>query len=173
MQELRDIQAAELKRVADDAVQYFRQNIERRGVVFTGELLQDFETFMVENSEAIAVDISFQYYGRYKDMVSLGWKDAMPPVEVMEEYVAKVGVDKFAWVPGYEANDRVPARTIAVKRLAWAISMSFRDKSVRRKQGSWYNETKTKMVNVARRRIMDVTAKYLAEFMKDELEGGE
>lgn len=173
MQELRDIQAAELKRVADDAVGYFRQNIERRGVVFTGELLQDFETFMVQNSEAIAVDISFNFYGRLKDMKVLEWQATMPPIEVMEEYVAKVGVEKFAWVPGYEQSDKVPARTIAVKRIAWAISMSFRNKAVRRKQGNWYNQTKMEMVNIARRSIMNVTAQYLAEFVKDGLEGKE
>jgi hypothetical protein len=172
LDELRHLQARELREVADEAVRRFRQGIERQGINFTGTLADEFESFMAQNSEKIAVDISFNYYGRYKDMKTLGWTDAAPPVDVMEDYVRKVGVGKFAWVPGYENSDRTPALSVQVKRLAWAIAMSFKDKSVRRKQGSWYNETKMRMVNVARRRIMDVTAQYLATYVADGLENG-
>jgi hypothetical protein len=56
LDELRHLQARELREVADEAVRRFRQGIERQGINFTGTLADEFESFMAQNSEKIAVE---------------------------------------------------------------------------------------------------------------------
>lgn len=171
MKDLRELQSEELAAVVADAVGYFRDAIEAKGLVFTESLRDDFESFMVANSTVIAAEIHFNAYGRYKDMKTLHWGEAPPPLAAMIAFVEKVGVGKFAWVPGYEASGNVPTESVAIKRLARAIQYSFtRVITTRKYNGTWYNETKARMVNVARRRIFEVTAGYAVAVVKEELE---
>lgn len=170
MQDLLKLQADEIQKIADDSIKYFEEAIRKQGLILESELVDSFRSAMANRADVIAAEISFMYYGRYKDMKQLDWTATMPPVDVMEKYINKVGLGRFAWIPGYEDSNAVPVRTVAVKRLAWAISNSFKNRSVKRKQGSWYNKTKQRMVNVARRRIMDVTRDYLTGMVVEGFE---
>ena len=170
MQDLREIQTAELLDIAAEAVTYFQKAIEEKGLVFEDVLRTDFQYFISNNSTAIAAEIHFVSYGRYKDMKTLRWTDTPPPIDAMLEFVKKTGIDKFAWVPGYEKSGKVPAETIAIKRLARAIQYSFVNATTKKKyQGTWYASTKARMMNVARRRIMNVTALYTAQYVAKQL----
>ena len=167
---LREIQSAELKAVAQDAVKYYQQAIERSGYVMTEALRNDFDLHIIESSEMIAAEIAFRYYGRFKDMKVLKYGDLMPPIEVITEFVEKIGVSKFAWVPGYEKNGKTPALSVAVKRIASAIAVSFRNKGIKREGKGWYNQTTSNLVIIARSRIMAVTADYTAKMIAENIE---
>ncbi len=166
-----ELYSLELLKIANESMVFFQRAIEKAGYEFTGELKNEFEVYMVQNSVNIAVGINFMHYGRYKDMKFLE-HTFLPPIEVMKEFVEKTGVRNFAWIPGYEKTDKVPAETLAVKNLAWAIRLSYlHGKKTRHHGGTWYNQTKMSMINVARRKIMEVTAKYVLDLMKDGIEG--
>jgi hypothetical protein len=59
----------------------------------------------------------------------------------------------------------VPSESIAARRLASAISKSIGSVGVskRKHNGTWYNETKMKLVNVTRARILNKVANIVAE----------
>jgi hypothetical protein len=170
MQDLKEIQTAELLQIATESIAYFQKAIQEKGLVFEDALRTNFESFIGTNSTFIAAEIHFLGYGRFKDMKTLHWSDAPPPIDSMIEFVKKTGVDKFAWVPGYEKSGKVPAETIAIKRLARAIQYSFVNSISKKKyEGTWYASTKGRMVNVARRRILEVTALYSAQFIAQKI----
>lgn len=154
--------------LAVDGLNVFQNAIQRAGLVFSEELLKDWSTNLIKNDDVLAVEWQFQMYGRFKDMKRIA--GYMPPVEVMIEYVEKVGVDKFAWVPGYKAVDKVPT-DIAAERIAWGIAKYRASvKTIRRSGGGWYNENVMKLVNKARYNIRKKTAEWIALQAVKEIE---
>lgn len=92
----------------------------------------------------------------------------MPPIEAMEDFVEKVGLEKFAYIPGYSSID-VSNIKDAAKRVAWAVAMSRkRVPTVRRKSRSaWYNSTKSNFLNVMRGRMLDRAQGIVLKAMKE------
>lgn len=145
--------------LAVDGLNVFQNAIQKAGLVFSEELLNDWSTTVIKDDDILAVEWQFQMYGRYKDMKRIS--GYMPPVEVLIEYVEKVGINKFAWVPGYEAKDSVPT-DIAAERIAWGIAKYRASvQTIKRSGGGWYNENVMKLVNKARMNIRKKTAEWL------------
>jgi hypothetical protein len=146
--------------LAVDGLNVFQNAIQRAGLVFSEELLKDWSTSVIKNDDVLAVEWQFQMYGRYKDMKRI--TGYMPPVEAMIEYVEKIGVDKFAWVPGYTSMDKVPTEA-AASRIAWGLAKYRASvKTIRRSGSGWYNENVMKLVNKARYNIRKKTAEWVA-----------
>lgn len=146
--------------LAVDGLNVFQTAIQRAGLVFSEELLNDWSTTVIKDDDILAVEWQFQMYGRYKDMKRIS--GYMPPVEVLIEYVEKVGVDRFAWVPGYDSKDSVPT-DIAAERIAWGIAKYRASvQTIKRSGGGWYNENVMKLVNKARMNIRKKTAEWIA-----------
>ena len=153
-----------------EGVAYFQKAIADKRIVATEELLNEFEHVILEESNQIIGSINFNEYGRYRDMKNLRWAGKAPPIDELREWVKVKGVSDFAWVPGYEASGRVPTESIAIRRLASAISKSMGSVAVtnRKYKGTWYNETKMRLVNVTRARILNRVAELAA---KNTVEG--
>jgi hypothetical protein len=149
--------------ITKDAIQMFKQAIERNSLVLTTELLDSFQYNIVRSAELIYSEIEFRMYGRFKDMKQIRYAAHMPPIEAMEFFVEKIGVDKFAWVPGYDSKSSVPT-DIAARRIAWAIAKHHRSvPSVKRGyRGTWYNENVMKMINEAKKQLRWRTSEWLA-----------
>ena len=168
-------EAAELaEEITRDAVKYFEKAIERAGITLTGQLKDSIEYRIIQQASALSVAgvISFKGYGRIKDMKTLHYS-LMPPIEAMEDFVEKVGLEKFAYVPGYFTT-QVSTVANAARRIAWAVAMSRKKvptvKTPKRKQ--WYNRTKADFMNVMRRRMLDRTQAIVLKAMKEAATGG-
>ncbi|TDB62801.1 hypothetical protein [Arundinibacter roseus] len=96
----------------------------------------------------------------------------MPSVDVLEEYVDKMGLDKFAFVNRF-GQRKIPTKQSDARHIAWAIAMhKKRIGTVRRKRSStWYNRTKVDFMNVMRRRMMERTQALVTRALKEQVEG--
>jgi hypothetical protein len=153
-----------LPQAAAEGMAFFQKAITAKKLVFTEELVREFELSIQKEADSVSAEIRFEAYGRFKDMKYIN-RHNTTNIEALEKFVEEVGISKFAWIPGYEASGRVPADNIAKRRLAWAIAASFTKVGIiqRKYSGTWYNETKMRMVNVARRRILDRATEILAK----------
>lgn len=163
--------------ITREAIKYFEKAIERAGLVLTGELKNNIEFQIIQQASKLSVAgvISFNGYGRLKDMRVLNYS-MMPPIEAMEYFVQKLNIENFAYVPGYKiygsgmwyATDRT-----AVKRIAWAVAMSRKKvPTVRHNtRNRWYNKTKADFMNVMRRRMLDRAQTIVLKAMKEAAQG--
>ena len=90
--------------IAAEAVEAFRKNIERAGLELTDELKQDFQYHILRQVNQLTLEFDFREYGRFKDMALLRYSTHMPPIDAMEFFVDKIGLDKFAYIEGYEGK---------------------------------------------------------------------
>jgi hypothetical protein len=162
-----------LAEVSKDGVAMFQNAIDSKRLIFTRELKQSFEYTIMRGAEEVASEITFRSYGRFKDMKVISYLEHAPPVAAMEYFIEKIGIEKFAWVPGYEGK---AATTLAdINRIAWAISRS-KKMAVdikRGYRGTWYNSTKMEMINNAKKRIRWLTSSWIVEAAKRQLEHGD
>jgi hypothetical protein len=80
------------------------------------------------------------------------------PIEELEEYVKKVGVSHFQYVPGYKYEQFPLASKTAINRIAWGLARAgLRDKAQVRPK-SWFSKTFYSTIN---RFIDAVTSRYL------------
>lgn len=148
-----------------EGVNYFQKAIADKKVVASEDLMNDIASAIQEEGEAVIGSINFHEYGRYRDMKNLRWGGKAPPFEELVEWVKLKGIDNFAWIPGYEASGRIPSESIAARRLASTISKAIGSVGVtkRKYSGTWYNETKMRMVNVTRARILARVAEIVVK----------
>lgn len=164
MEEGNIIQASDsiIDDLAADGLQVFQRAIEKAGLVLSSELLNEWSSVVSKSDDLLAVEWQFNMYGRFKDMKSLRYTQ-MPPIEAFEKFVEKVGVDKFAWVPGYDSKQSVPTE-IAINRIAWGIAKHRMAVPVVKRSGpGWYNENVMKLVNKARYMIRQKTAEWVSQ----------
>lgn len=161
--------ASAMAQIMADAEAMFKQALEEKRLVFSTELKESFERVVVKNAAGIAGEISFRSYGRFKDMASLSFLEHMPPVYALEYFVEKTGIDKFPWVPGYENKAATSVKDI--NRIAWAIAKSKKQAiDVKRGyRGTWYNDSKMKMINAAKKRFRWLTSEYVSWQVANQL----
>lgn len=99
--------------------------IRRRKLTLTEDLLKSLQTEVLREASGASYQLrlAFMEYGRIKEMRSVSWKN-MPPVEEMEKFVAKVGVERFKYVPGYKFGQFPTDKNMAIRRIAWGIAIS-------------------------------------------------
>jgi len=170
-----DLQTEALRVIEDmtrEAVHYFEKAVEAKGMMLTDELKDSFkyEITAASGNLLASATISFEGYGRFKDMKALKWSRPAN-LTAMENFVKKVGVDKFSFVPGYEKTGKIPTANIAMKRIAAGIAWHrFKISTIpNAKSKMWYTRTLNDFVNVSRRKMMDILGPYLLESMKDSL----
>lgn len=112
--------------------------LKERNVSLSGDLLRSLQMEVLPTHPTPSVQIGFEQYGRIREMKATQWTK-QPPIEVLEDFVKKVGVDKFQY-----KGDRVPrnlTESEAIKRIAWGIARSRTDKGIVPKPKRWYNKT--------------------------------
>ncbi|MVM35288.1 hypothetical protein GO755_35025 [Spirosoma sp. HMF4905] len=104
----------------------FIQRIEQAGLKLTGEMLNSFRAIAAKEA-GVFVESRLEMAGlfRLKDLRSMNYSRT-PPLVAMEAFVEKVGVSRFAYVPGYPTAHKIkPASELAsVERIAWAIKIN-------------------------------------------------
>jgi hypothetical protein len=140
--------------ICREALDEFKQNLVKYDLELTQELAQSFRYHVLRSVNTLTMEFDFRMYGRFKDMSLLRYQTHMPPVEAMEFFVEKIGLDKFAYVEGY-AGKQVPTVKNATRRIAFAIAMGRRQvPDVKRGyRGTWYNSGKMAMINNAKKRV--------------------
>lgn len=105
-------------------VAMLRSRILSRKLIVTGDTLQSLKSDVLERTAQGTQQLllSFLEEGRIKDMSSVAWQKR-PPIEPFEEYVKKVGVAKFDYVPGYRKGNSPITQSKAINRIAWGIAM--------------------------------------------------
>ncbi len=103
----------------------FQRAIEEKGLVLTEELLQQFQASVSRSALQLVAEISFNEYGRFKDMSQVRYGDKLPPLEALESFVKTVGLGQFGRVPGYRGRS-VSSINEAARRIAAAILFSRR-----------------------------------------------
>jgi predicted transcriptional regulator len=108
-----------------NTVRLLRDRIKQKQLVFSQDLYESFETQAINATQDTLgqVSLSFLDYGRHRDINKLFYS-RMPPVEILEEFVLKTGLEKFKYIPGYKQGARIPSDQIAARRIAWGIAKS-------------------------------------------------
>jgi hypothetical protein len=124
---------------AQKAVAQLRKNLEKKGLTVTRELIDSLDYTLVDG-DTPSIVLSFAAHGRYIDMKELFWHKA-PPVQVLEEWVRKKGVNYFDYVPGYKGRgDEVVGLPNAANRIAWAIAKNRASGEAVNQYGRWKRE---------------------------------
>jgi hypothetical protein len=159
----------EFKRILDEevgdyaarALELLAAAIQAKGLVLTSDLLESLQSQVVAASaqHVASMGVLFHQYGRIKDMKGITRTKA-PPIEALEDYVKKVGLSKFSYIPGYTSRSKVlPVSSRAINRIAWGLARAkLRDKD-EVKPKAWFAKTFYSSIN---RFIDAVTTRYLA-----------
>lgn len=112
-----------LQNWGDLAIDKLQQQIAQKKLVLSGDLQRslEFEVLKASSGQIAKLLLAFEDAGRFKDMKGLN-RTKMTPVKVMEEYVRKVGWNKFKYVPGFQSKKRIPTESQAINAIAWGLS---------------------------------------------------
>ncbi|GAB3767850.1 hypothetical protein GCM10028818_01340 [Spirosoma horti] len=139
-------------RIVGEASIVMQRKLQAAGLVMTGELMNSLrhQQVIVGRELYAEFSIGFSGYGRFKDMKKLLY-GKLPPVEVMEEYVRHIGLDKYKYVPGYLLGAKYRVLHIpdsrAINRIAWGISVNIMKYGVKQSKGkAFYNPTRGKLI---------------------------
>lgn len=119
----------EVERVAKSwavhIVDRFKKQITKKNISLTDELLNSFEYKVFEGPGGnVGVNISYEAHGKYIDMKNL-YYTKLPPIDKIEEWVTKRGIENFQYVPGYSSNWQASIDgATAARRIAWGIAIS-------------------------------------------------
>lgn len=125
-------------------------NLSAKNLVLTGQLRDSLyvKAKSLEQELVYEIEIGFTGHGKYKDL-----KNMRPGVDIegLLAYVQHVGIEKFAYVPGYmtDAKRRKPIdKSRAELRIAWGLAMGRKQKGqgqMRRRGRGWYNPVKGRL----------------------------
>ncbi|MHA8104823.1 hypothetical protein [Aquirufa nivalisilvae] len=162
-----------LSGVIFEAVKQFQDSIDRANLIATQKLLKDFSSTVIDDNQGIIGEISFNAYGRFQDMKNVQWNFKKPPVDELEKWISVKGISNFAWIAGYEKTGRVPSESLAMKKIAWAISHSMQngDAAKNRKGRSWYNKTKVRIMNNIAEKVSKEINNQLVNRMASSISG--
>jgi len=111
-----------------------KKNIQSKGLSVTQELL-DSMTYGLRDGGNPSIVISFAAHGRFLDMKQLFWSK-QPPVDVLESWVRRKGVNNFAFVPGYENGGGFDTPT-AARKIAFGLAKSLNSGEGINQYGKW------------------------------------
>ncbi|MDR6195923.1 hypothetical protein [Siphonobacter sp. SORGH_AS_0500] len=119
----------------------FVRAVESSGLVVSGELRDSIRAQAVEHGKGfIRGSVVFSELMRIKDMKELRYT-TVPPLTAMVNFVEKVGIGKFHFVPGYGHGVRPVSEHAAVMRVARGLQFHFKSyPNVTRRYRGIYNE---------------------------------
>ncbi len=134
-----------LKKVLNDfinlAEKRFREAIHREGLVLSAEMINSIRAGAVEEGQGfIGCHVYYSEVFRLKDVKQLNYQRT-PPLAAMRDYVEKVGIENFSFIPGYKNGDRPPTETEAIERVAWGLKTARKNiPNVKRGYRGIYND---------------------------------
>jgi hypothetical protein len=155
---------------------YFRAAIKHSGLVLTGSLKESVKAESAKIAAGVLSnnwEISFNKYWRFKDMKTLRYSQWLNG-EAISNYIDNVGVNNFAYVPGYSKPPSSIPTAIAKKRIFWAIMNHRKQVPIvnHNNKKRLYNKTKMSLINVLRRNVLRTMAEEAPKFAKKLIETG-
>lgn len=156
MSELEQAVLTVLVNYSQDVEELLRSKVTQQKIENTRELLQSIATAITTQNNLAEMQLSFNDYGRYIDMLTID-RFQQPPVNQGKynilQWVESRGVENFARVPGYLNSSPIDKRKAAT-RIAWAISKSILNynrgnagatsginNNTKRRRRAWYAKT--------------------------------
>jgi hypothetical protein len=138
--------------------------IVNKNLILTDGLLNSLEGEVFEATGDVVAGLkaSFKEHGRHLDMKASNYKKR-PPVEVMEEFVRKKGLQSFKSIPGVRDGQKLPTEDEQIRRLAWAISSSRLKAGIVPSNKKWYSRNFNSMVYVLIDRLTNNYAEYASQ----------
>ena len=152
----------------------FRKRANKANLKLTGAMVDSFQRgAVVQGTDFIKGKVEMVGYVRLKDIKRMQYTHYMP-TDVLEYFVDKIGVENFAYVPGYDKpGAKLPSREAQAKRIVFGIqAYRHQHPEVRRKYASIYNDPIGK--NIYPRLAFDIkqmAAKVAMEGVKEMIEG--
>ncbi|GAB3803498.1 hypothetical protein GCM10028819_33510 [Spirosoma humi] len=162
--------------IVAEATMVMQAKLRQAGYVVTGELLDSLrqQSIVVGRDMYAEFSIGFADYGRFKDMKQLLY-GKMPPIDVLEEYVKDVGLDKFGHVPGYIKDSKwrvyIPDSR-AINRIAWGIAMNRLRMGVKRggTKNAFYNPVRGKLIYETSYKLLEAMPEPILKAIKQLFE---
>lgn len=119
----------------------FEDAVRREGLVDTGELLDSIRAGTVEvGGKTISTSVLFSQLLRLKDVKTMQYF-TIPPLAPLLQWVERVGLSKFAYVPGYPKGLTQATETEQIYRIAAGIQYNLKARpNVKRGYRGIYNE---------------------------------
>lgn len=148
------------------------EKIRQRKVVLSGDLLRSLRYKVVSGAsgEVAKLLLSFQDSGRIKDMRQIN-RRRQAPVSEMEEFVRKVGLQRFRFIPGYPDRSKVPSEAIAVNRIAWGI-VRRQAMDGKHKPKKWFSKTFYGTIDALIERLLEGYQSMASEAVTTEFKDG-
>jgi hypothetical protein len=121
-QQLEDASAAWLEM----AIRELKASAKNKKVELSGETIASIDgSISAFSAEAVGqILINFQNSGRFQDWRTRPDYNNQAPVDVLEEWVKKIGINKFKSIPGYAKGKTPISESAAARRIAWGIAVS-------------------------------------------------
>jgi hypothetical protein len=120
-QDLEELTAAWL----ENAIRELIQSAKDKKVNVTQETINSIiGSFAGLSTEGIGeVLIGFKNSGRFIDFrKSPDWQK-FPPIQSIADWVLKIGISKFKYIPGYQNAKSTPSAQMAARRIAWGVAI--------------------------------------------------
>ncbi|PQA59163.1 hypothetical protein [Siphonobacter curvatus] len=119
----------------------FISAVRAEGLELTGELLASIHAAAVERGQGfIRSSVMFSELLRIKDMKQLRYT-TVPPLRAMVDFVEKIGIGRFAYVPGYPTGVTPRSEHAAVLRVARGLQFHFKSyPNIKRGYRGIYND---------------------------------
>lgn len=158
------------------AIRSLQENLKKKKMLVTEDLERSLKMRMsrvVDGTGFAQLDLNI--YGRFRDMKPRKYSGPAN-FDAILEWVKKIGIDKFKYVPGYDESkrkvNRVPTTNLAMNRIAWGVAWGRYVKfKSRRKQ--WLNKLfYGPLQNQLIESIMEVTGRNTVTILTEELNEG-
>jgi hypothetical protein len=162
---------AVLQEWAPTVVQALHEGIKQRGLLLTDDLYRSlrWEILKATSGMVATAKLSFRTHGRWRDMKTIRNGKQAPVDAIIEEFVRKVGVNNFKFVPGYTKGGAVPTDDIAIRRIAWGISKGMLKRN-QTKARKWYSKNFYGAISVLIDKLMGSAQNKAAETITKGLE---
>lgn len=137
-----EIPAKLLADFADRVVDALKSAVRSEGLVLSGDLERSIRAGAVTRAKGV-IEAKVEYMDllRIKDIKTLQYF-TIPPIRPLAEWVERVGVERFAYVPGYTDGDRPKTEIETIYRIAKGIQYNLKARpNVQRGNRSIYNAT--------------------------------
>lgn len=164
--------------------QKLSEAIRREKLTTTGALLGSLRATLKSASSAYRFALEYHFYdhGRYRDMKKLNYGGKMPPFNTMVDWVKKVGIQRFKYIPGYPrgvfpiGNSKSKWGTgnkIVENRIAWGFMKHIQKTGYYKRASSrksWYNKVLWGELDELIQALMDGLRENTLHLLKKEFE---
>lgn len=162
----------ELEDLQHYSVLEMQKLIVKNKIKISGDLLESVKADVIAVSKDAYAEmmIDFRGYGRYKDMRVVR-HGSVPNIEAMKEFVKKVGLEKFEFIPGYNTGWKMPTTNRAIERIAWGVGIAMFKKGMTQRRGrGFYNIGRSQATKRFRINVMERIQKTLLSALEADIQ---